>query len=445
MDYLGRVRLFEVIQKVNEINFKRKQKAYQHSFTGESYDDIELKNNRNLKLNYIAAPPRMALYMKYSTKIYSIYLKYLSPEDIFAYSIDEVFCDITNYLKTYNMSAQELITKILKKVYKETGITATAGLGTNLYLAKISMDIVAKHVQPNKYGVRIAGLDEMSYRKMLWSHRPLKDFWRVGKGYSEKLERNKIYTMGDIARCSIENEELLYKLFGVNAELLIDHAWGWEPCTIEQIKKYKPSNHSISSGQVLHCAYNFEKTKLIVREMTDLLALELVEKNLVTDQIVLNIGYDVENLTNSSIIKKYKGEITKDRYGRNVPKDAHGTKNLKEQTSSTKLIMKAVIELYDEIVNPDLLVRRLNITANHVVNEKKRKETESYEQLDMFTNYGEIEKKKQKEMILREKENKLQHVVIDIKRKYGKKAILKGMNFEEGRYNNRKKSTNRRT
>lgn len=444
MEYLGRARLFEVIQKVNEINFKRKQKAYQHSFTGESYDDTELKSNRNLKLNYIAAPPRMALYMKYSTKIYSIYLKYLSPEDIFAYSIDEVFCDITNYLKTYNMSAQELITKILKEVYKKTGITATAGLGTNLYLAKISMDIVAKHVQPNKYGVRIAGLDEMSYRKILWNHRPLKDFWRVGKGYSEKLEKNKIYTMGDIARCSIENEEILYNLFGVNAELLIDHAWGWEPCTIEQIKKYKPSNHSISSGQVLHCAYNFEKTKLIVREMTDLLTLELVEKNLVTDQIVLNIGYDVENLMNSSIAKKYKGEITTDRYGRKVPKDAHGTKNLKEQTSSTKLIMEAVIELYEKIVNTDLLVRRLNITANHIVSEECKK-TKSYEQLNMFTDYKEIEQRKQQKKIWREKENKLQHVVINIKRKYGKNAILKGMNFEEGRYNNRKKSTNRRS
>lgn len=444
MEYLGRARLFEVIQKVNEINFKRKQKAHQHSFTGESYDDTELKSNRNFKLNYIAAPPRMALYMKYSTKIYSIYLKYLSSEDIFAYSIDEVFCDITNYLKTYNMSAQELITKILKEVYKETGITATAGLGTNLYLAKISMDIVAKHVQPNKYGVRIAGLDEMSYRKMLWNHRPLKDFWRVGKGYSEKLEKNKIYTMGDIARCSIENEEILYNLFGVNAELLIDHAWGWEPCTIEQIKKYKPSNHSISSGQVLHCAYNFEKTKLIVREMTDLLTLELVEKNLVTDQIVLNIGYDVENLMNSSIAKKYKGEITTDRYGRKVPKDAHGTKNLKERTSSTKLIMEAVIELYEKIVNTDLLVRRLNITANHIVSEECKK-TKSYEQLNMFTDYKEIEQRKQQEKIWREKENKLQHVVINIKRKYGKNAILKGMNFEEGRYNNRKKSTNRRS
>ena len=444
MEYLGRVRLFEVIQKVNEINFKRKQKAYQHSFTGESCDDTELKNNRNLKLNYIVAPPRMALYMKYSTEIYSIYLKYLSPEDIFAYSIDEVFCDITHYLETYNMSAQELITKILKEVYKETGITATAGLGTNLYLAKISMDIVAKHVQPNKYGVRIAGLDEMSYRKMLWNHRPLKDFWRVGKGYSEKLEKNKIYTMGDIARCSIENEEILYNLFGINAELLIDHAWGWEPCTIEQIKKYKPSNHSISSGQVLHCAYNFEKTKLIVREMTDLLTLELVEKNLVTDQIVLNIGYDVENLTNSSIAKKYKGEITTDRYGRKVPKDAHGTKNLKEQTSSTKLIMEAVIELYEKIVNTDLLVRRLNITANHIVSEDCKK-AKSYEQLNMFTDYKEIEQRKQQEKILREKENKLQRVVINIKRKYGKNAILKGMNFEEGRYSNRKKSTNRRS
>lgn len=428
----GRARLFEVVQKVNEANFKRKQRAYKNTFTGESCDEIELEKNKNLKLDYIAAPPRMALYMKYSTKIYEIYLQYLAPEDIYPYSIDEVFCDITNYLKSYNMTAQELVTKILKQVYKETGITATAGLGTNMYLAKVSMDIVAKHVKPNKYGVRIAGLNEMTYRKLLWAHRPLTDFWRVGKGYSEKLEKNKIYTMGDIARCSIENEELLYKLFGVNAELLIDHAWGWEPTTMQQVKSYKPLNNSISSGQVLHCPYDYEKTKLIVREMTDLLVLDLVEKHLVTDQIVLTIGYDVENLTNSSISKLYTGEITVDRYGRNIPKHATGTKNLKEKTSSTKMIMEAVIELYNEIVNPKLLIRRINITANHIVDERVQAKKEKFEQLDIFTNYQELEEKKNKEKFLREKENRLQHVVIDLKKKYGKNIILKGMNFEEG-------------
>ena len=302
----------------------------------------------------------MAFYMKYSTKIYNIYLKYFSEEDIYVYSIDEIFCDITPYLKIYKMRAKDLVTKVIQDVYKTTGITATAGIGTNLYLCKVAMDIVAKHIKPDKNGVRIAGLDEMTYRKLLWTHTPITDFWRVGKGYSKKLEKHGIYTMGDVARTSIENEELLYKLFGINAELLIDHAWGYEPCTIKEIKSYKPEFNSISSGQVLHCPYDYEKTKLIVKEMTELLALDLVEKKLVTNQLVLTIGYDVENLKNEEIRKNYKGEITEDRYGRKVPKHAHGTINLDHKTSSTKLIMEAVTKLYDQIINEKLL------TSHHI-------------------------------------------------------------------------------
>ncbi|MCI9063960.1 MAG: DNA methylase [Clostridia bacterium] len=419
----GRARLYEVVQKVKEINYYRKLKAKNHEFTNKSYNDIELKKDRNLELDYIVASPRMAYYMKYSANIYSIYLKYLAPEDIYSYSIDEVFCDITKYLKTYKLTPRELVTKMIQDVYKQTGITATAGIGTNMYLAKIAMDILAKHIKPNKNGVRIAGLDEMTYRKLLWNYRPLTDFWRIGKGYSKKLEQNNLYTMGDIARCSIENEELLYKLFGVNAELLIDHAWGWEPCTIELAKSYIPMNHSVSSGQVLHCPYDMEKTKIIVREMTDLLVLDLVDKNLVTDQIVLTIGYDKENLNKSF---NYKGEITIDRYGRKIPKHAHGTINLEKKTSSSKIIMKATMELFDRIIDKSLLTRRINITANHVTSESM--ETEKFEQLNMFDNYEEIEKQKLENL----KEKKLQHAVIDIKKKYGKNAILKGMNFEEG-------------
>ena len=319
----GRARLFEVVQKVKEVNIERKRKAPNQTFTGSSYDNIALNKNADLELSYIIAPPRMAYYMKYSTNIYNIYLKWFSPEDIYVYSIDEVFIDVTHYLKTYNMRARELTTKVIQDVYDNTGITATAGIGTNLYLCKIAMDIVAKHVQPNKNGVRIAGLDEMTYRKLLWNHRPLTDFWRVGKGYAKKLEAHRIFTMGDIARISIQNEELLYKLFGINAELLIDHAWGWEPVTLAYIKSYKPATNSICSGQVLHCPYNYEQTKLIVKEMTELLTLDLVEKNLVTNQIVLTVGYDIENLTDPFISNSYKGEITTDRYGRKIPKHAH--------------------------------------------------------------------------------------------------------------------------
>ena len=424
----GRARLFEVVQKVKEINIERKRKAWNNSFEGSSHDNEELKNNPNLELGFIIAPPRMSHYMKYSTDIYNVYLKYFSQEDIYVYSIDEIFCDITHYLKTYNMTPRELTTKVIQDVYETTGITATAGIGTNLYLAKVAMDIVAKHVEPNENGVRIAGLDEMTYRKLLWDHRPITDFWRVGKGYANKLEKYRIYTMGDVARTSIENEELLYKLFGINAELLIDQAWGWEPCTIKSIKEYKPTSNSISSGQVLHCPYNYEKTRLIVKEMTELLTLDLVEKRLVTDQIVLTIGYDIENLTNLEIAKKYKGEVTIDRYGRKVPKHAHGTINIDHKTSSTKTIIDAAMKLYDRIIDKNLLVRRINVVANNVVNESKIEKQESYEQLDLFGNY-----KKKEEISEREKqERQIQKAMIGIKNKYGKNAIIKGMNLEEG-------------
>ena len=424
----GRARLFEVVQKVNEINTFRKRKAPQHNFSGSSFNDIELKRNPSLKLDYIIAPPRMAYYMKYSTNIYNVYLKYFAPEDIFAYSIDEIFCDVTHYLKTYNMSAKELVTTVIQDVYKTTGITATAGIGTNLYLCKVAMDIVAKHIKPDRNGVRIAELDEMSYRRLLWDHTPITDFWRVGKGYAKRLEKYGIYTMGDVARTSIENEELLYRLFGINAELLIDHSWGWEPCTIESVKSYKPISNSISSGQVLHSPYNYEKTRLIVKEMTELLTLDLVRKNLVTNQIVLTIGYDIENLTNPEISKLYNGEITLDQYGRSVPKHAHGTINLDHKTSSTKIIMEAVMKLYNKIVNDKLLTRRINITANNLVSVSKAEAEKSFEQINLFVNYDELNKNKIKE----ESERKIQKAMIDIKSKYGKNAIIKGMNLEQG-------------
>lgn len=422
----GRARLFEVVRKVKEINADRKRRTPKHTFTGKSINELELSRNPSLQLDYIAAPPRMAHYMQYSTRIYNVYLKYFAPEDIYVYSIDEVFCDVTHYLKTYNMTARQLVTKVIQDVYETTGITATAGIGTNMYLCKVAMDIVAKHVKPDKNGVRIAGLDEMSYRKLLWNHRPITDFWRVGKGYANKLEKHRIYTMGDVARTSIYNEELLYKLFGVNAELLIDHSWGWECVTIESIKAYKPSSNSICSGQVLHCPYNYENTKLIVKEMTELLSLDLVKKNLVTNQIVLDVGYDIDNLTNPVIKAKYNGEVTTDRYGRKIPKHAHGTINIDHKTSSTKIIMEATVNLYERIINKDLLVRRLNITANNVTNIADEKE-KAYEQIDLFTNYEEINKNRKKE----NDELKIQKAMIDIKQKYGKNAIVKGMNLQK--------------
>ena len=424
----GRARLYQVIQRIKEVNIERQKKNNNSNFTGTSYDDVALKRNNDLEVSYIVAPPRMKYYMKYSANIYNIYLKYFSEEDIYVYSIDEVFIDVTHYLNTYKMKAKDLATRVIQDVYNTTGITATCGIGTNLYLAKVAMDIVAKHTKPNEYGVRICGLDEMAYRKLLWNHRPITDFWRVGNGYAKRLEKYYIYTMGDIAKISVENEELLYKLFGVNAELLIDHAWGWEPCTLKEIKAYKPSSNSISSGQVLHCPYNNEKTKLIVKEMAELLSLDLVEKQLVTNQIVLDIGYDIDNLINPEISKDYKGEITIDRYGRKVPKHAHGTINLGHHTSSTKIIIDAVIKLYDRIINEKLLIRRLNITANNIVNENGIKKEFKYEQIDLFQN----QEKKEQELKKEKKEKNIQKAMIGIKRRYGNNAIIKGMNLEEG-------------
>ncbi len=434
----GRARLFEVVQKVKEVNAGRLNKAPGRVFRGSSYDDKELKQSPALSLDYIAAPPRMAYYMEYSTRIYNIYLKYVAPEDIHVYSIDEVFMDVTNYLQTYQLSPRELAMKMIQDVLQTTGITATAGIGTNLYLSKIAMDIVAKHIVPDKDGVRIAELDEMTYRRILWSHRPITDFWRVGRGYAKKLQEYGMHTMGDVARCSIgkpnnyHNEELLYKMFGINAELLIDHAWGWEPCTIADIKAYKPSTNSLGAGQVLHSPYDFKKARLIVREMTDLLVLDLVDKGLVTDQMVLTVGYDIENLSNSEISKKYKGPVTTDYYGRSVPKHAHGTANLGCKTSSTKLIIDAVMDLYSNIVDETLLIRRINITANHVMDESSVVKSASFEQLDLFTDYEAEQKKREEEEAALEREKKMQHAVLDIKKKFGKNAILKGMNLEQG-------------
>lgn len=436
----GRARLFEVVQKLREVNAERRLSAPGRTFVGSSYFADELKQHAALEISYIAAPPRMALYMEYSTRIYDIYLQYIAPEDIHVYSIDEVFMDVTQYLGIYKLTAKELASKIIRQIEQETGITATAGIGTNLYLCKVALDIVAKHVEPDENGVRIAELDEMSYRRLLWSHRPLTDFWRVGRGYRKKLEEYGLYTMGDIARCSLGgprdfyNEDLLYRLFGINAELLIDHAWGWEPTTMELIKAYKPEATSIGSGQVLQHPYDFETAKLIVREMTDLLVLDLVEKHLVTDQLVLTVGYDIENLTNPEIRKKYKGEVTTDGYGRKVPKHAHGTANLKKKTSSTKLIMDAVTELYEAIVNPDLTVRRVNITANRLVDETQAKESteNTFEQLTLFTDFDAEQKKKEEEEARLSKERKLQEAMLSVKKRYGKNAMLKGMNLQEG-------------
>jgi len=437
----GRARLFEAVQKIKEVNALRLQKAPGHKFTSESYDNAALLASPELALSYIIAPPRMALYMEYSTRIYNIYLKYVAPEDIHVYSVDEVFIDVTDYLTTNHLTPREMTMTMIQEVLKTTGITATAGIGTNLYLAKIAMDIQAKHSKPDKDGVRIAVLDEISYRQLLWTHRPLTDFWRVGRGYASKLEEHGMFTMGDVARCSVgkpneyNNEDLLYMLFGINAQLLIDHAWGWEPCTMADVKAYKPGSKSISSGQVLQSPYTFDKAKLIVREMTDLLVLDLVDKGLVTDQMVLTIGYDIENLSNPQISKSYHGEVKTDHYGRKIPKHAHGTANLHRQTSSTMLIIEAVMELFDRIADKNLLVRRVNITANHVVDANSAAaalKPDSFEQLDMFTDYEAVQKKNTEEEAALAREKKIQEAVIEIKKKYGKNAVLKGMNLEEG-------------
>ena len=374
----------------------------------------------------------MAYYIDYSTRIYKIYLKFIAPEDIYTYSIDEVFIDATQYLKSYKMTAHELARKMIATVQQYTGITATAGIGTNMYLCKVAMDIVAKHIPADKDGVRIGELDEMTYRQQLWNHKPLTSFWRVGRGIADRLAAYGIDTMGKIARMSIQNEELLYKLFGVNAELLIDHAWGWEPCTMDLVKAYKPESNSFSSGQVLQCAYDFKKARVVVQEMADAVALDLVAKKLVTDQLVLTVGYDIESLTNPAVRAKYNGPVTTDYYGRQVPKHAHGTANLGRQTSSSSIIMKAVAELYDRIVNPDLLIRRLNLTTNHVVPESAVKKDATPQQLDLFTDYEEVERKKKEEQAALDKERRMQEAQLAIKQRFGKNAILKGLNFEEG-------------
>ena len=427
----GRPRLFEVSQRVREVNAWRKKQA-NDVVIGRSHSATVLKNDPRLAVDYIVAPPRMALYMKISSQIYQVYLQFVAPEDIHVYSIDEVFIDVTDYLKTYGMTAKELAQKMILQVFRETGITATAGIGTNLYLCKVAMDIVAKRLPPDANGVRIAELNERTYREQLWDHRPLTDFWRVGQGYAKRLESVGLYTMGDIARCSVGapneyyNEDLLYKMFGVNAELLIDHAWGWEPCRIADIKAYRPASNSICSGQVLQYPYPAPKARLVVREMTDQLVLDLVEKGLLTDQIVLTVGYDVENLTAESGRAAYRGAITVDRYGRALPKHAHGTANLRSHTSSTREIMDATCALFDRIVDPQLTVRRITVSACHVMSEKDAAAKTPCEQLDIFSMPTEENEQ------LRQKERALQETVLDIKRKYGKNAILKGMNYEEG-------------
>ena len=428
----GRARMFELIQQVKIANAGRKMKAPKMRFEGKSYNDNELKSNPSLAIDYIIAPPRMALYIEYSTRIYNVYLKHVAPEDIHPYSIDEVFIDATAYLRVRGMTPYEFAQMLVKDVLAETGVTATAGIGTNLFLCKVAMDITAKHIPADEYGVRIASLDETTYRETLWNHRPIRDFWRVGRGISEKLEEYGMYTMGDVARCSLNNENLLYKLFGINAELLIDHAWGWEPCTIADIKSYKPSTNSISMGQVLQRPYKFEEARLIIREMADNLALDLVDKKLVTDQLVLVIGYDIENLTDENRRMMYKGEIKTDFYGRKVPKHARGTVNTSGYTSSTRLIIQAATEGFERIVDRNLLIRRINITANHIVPENTVIENPESEQLTFFEDIEEKDRRIEKEKKVLEREKRMQNAIVDIKHKYGKNAILKGMNFKDG-------------
>ncbi|MCQ2958869.1 MAG: DNA methylase [Bacteroidales bacterium] len=428
----GRARLFEVIQKIQYLNAQRKKNAPNGSFSGKSFSAEQLKAHPEYEISYITATPRMSYYIDYSTRIYNVYLKYIAPEDIHVYSIDEVFIDATNYLSSYKCSPRELAMTMIRDVLKETGITATAGIGTNLYLCKIAMDIVAKHIEPDQHGVRIAELDEMSYRRQLWNHQPLTDFWRLGRGIAKKLEPYGIRTMGEIARCSIEHEEVLYKLFGINAELIIDHAWGWEPCTIEMIKAYKPENNSLSSGQVLHTPYNFPKTQVVIQEMADSLSLDLVEKKLVCDQLAITVIYDAENLTDPTISAKYHGETTTDFYGRQIPKNSQGSINLPKQTSSSKIITEAAMSLFERITNKELLIRKLNIAALHVVPENTANTIQQKQQLDLFTDYEALAKNDELEKEELEKEHNMQKTILSIKKKFGKNAILKGLNFQDG-------------
>lgn len=428
----GRSRLFEVVQKVKQINFERRRKNGNRNFSGSSCFADELEKNPDLQLDYVVAPPRMAYYLKYSTMIYQIYLKYVSSEDILVYSIDEVFMDITGYLYSAKKSPYEFAMMIIRDVLKETGITATAGIGTNMYLAKIAMDITAKKMPPDKDGVRIAELDELSYRKELWEHRPLTDFWRVGRGYSGKLEKNRMFTMGDIARASTTSygRKKLKKLFGINSKMLIDHAWGYEPCTVSEAKAYVPENRSVSCGQVLRCPYPYDKARLIVWEMLELMALDLVKKRLVTNQVTLTVGYDVENL--SRTVNAYQGEIKTDMYGRKIPKSAHGTANIKRYTSSARLISEAVLNLYDEIIDRDMSVRRITVAACNLKKEEDNGIMHQYEQMDFFTDYSSAEKQRHRDAEALKKERKIQEAVIGIKERFGKNSIIKGTNLSEG-------------
>ncbi|MCF0110602.1 MAG: DNA methylase [Erysipelotrichaceae bacterium] len=427
----GRARLFEVVQRVKEINRERAGKIYPRKFTGKSVYPAELELHPEYELDYVIAPPRMAFYIDYSTKIYDVYLKYVAPEDMHVYSIDEVFIDVTSYLKTYQCTARELAMRMMKDVLHHTGVTATCGIGTNMYLAKVAMDVVAKHMPADENGVRIAELNEISYREQLWTHRPLTDFWRIGKGIARRLENLHLFTLGDVCRCSLENEDLLYKTFGINAELLIDHAWGYEPCTIADIKSYKPVSNSVGMGQVLTKPYTYEKARLIVKEMIENLSLDLVDKKLVSDQLVLMIGYDIENLIRPEIRQWYMGDVVIDHYGREVPKPAQGTIHLPMPTSSTELMKEHILKLFERISDPNLLVRRVNITAAHTVPEDSITETEENEQLNLFVDYKTADAKKKQQKEEREKEKRAQQAILSIKKKYGKNSILKGMNLEE--------------
>ena len=428
----GRCRLFEVKQRVKEANAGRRHDAPGHRLEGKSHFYSELQANPSLAVDFLIAPPRMAHYMEYSTRIYQVYMKYVAPEDIIVYSIDEVFMDVTRYLKTYGLSPHDLAMKIILDVLNTTGITATAGIGTNLYLCKVAMDIVAKHIPADENGVRIAELTERSYREKLWSHTPLTDFWRVGRGYARKLEANGLFTMGDVARRSLTDEDFFFKLFGKNAELLIDHAWGYEPCTVEAVKAYKPDSNSLGSGQVLHEPYTADKARIVLREMADALSLDLFGKNLVTDQLVVTIGYDIENIKDAKRRAQYKGEIVRDGYGRLKPKHSHGAVNLLRYTSSTRQIMDAAAELYDRVVDETLLIRRLNITACRVIPEADAPKNDAPEQMDMFTNYAAVDAERERENAALEREKRKQAALLKIKQKYGKNAVLRGMNFEDG-------------
>ena len=425
----GRPRLFEVIARIKEVNALRRWSAPGRRLVGATYDNRILLEDPGVAVDYIVAPPRMAHYIEYSTKIYQVYLKYFSPDDIHVYSIDEVFIDATHYLKSYKKTARELAEEVIRDVLCQTGITATVGIGTNMYLAKVAMDIVAKRMKPDEHGARIAEIDEMSYRRILWEHRPLTDFWRVGRGYSKKLEAHGIYTMGDVALTSVYNEELLYRLFGINAELLIDHAWGYEPCTIADIKAYRPASKSLSSGQVLHCPYSTASARIVLREMCDTMVLDMVDRRLAASQAVLTIGYDAESLRTP---EAYKGEVTVDHYGRSIPKHAHGSVNFLQHTSSTDEITKGILELYDRIIDPSLLIRRINIGVNNLINESERTAVCRAEQLDFFTDYQESERvaKMKAEEYAREK--KKQKAVIAVKKKFGGNAVIRGTSLEEG-------------